>query len=47
MSQYAELHDLELFKVIQDVTSGALEKRYGIEEIKSEVRNGNVEVILI
>ena len=47
MSQYAELHDLELVKVIQDVASGALETRDGIEEIKSEVRNGNVEVILI
>ena len=42
MSQYAELHDLELIKVIQDVASGALETRDGIEEIKSEVKNGNI-----
>ena len=47
MSQYAELHNLELVKVIQDVASGAIKNRDGIEEIKSEVRNGNVEVILI
>ena len=47
MSQCAELHNLELVKVIQDVASGAIKTRDGIEEIKSEVRNGNVEVILI
>jgi len=47
MTQYAELHDFELIKVIQDVASGALETRDGIEEIKSEVINGNVDVILV
>ena len=47
MSQYTELHDLELVKVIQDAMIGALENRDGIEVIKSEVRNGKVEVLFI
>ena len=47
MTQYAELHDFDLIKIIQDVASGALETRDGIEEIKAEVINGNVDVILI
>ena len=47
MSQCAELHNLELVKVIQDVASGAIKTRDGIEEIKSEVRNGNVLLELL
>lgn len=47
LTQYAELHELELVKVITDTASGALETRDGIEEIKAEIEKGNVDVILI
>ena len=47
LTQYAELHELELVKVITDIASGALETRDGIEEIKAEIEKGNVDVILI
>ena len=47
LTQYAELHELELVKIITDIASGALETRDGIEEIKAEIEKGNVDVILI
>ena len=47
LTQYAELHELELVKVITDIASGALETRDGIKEIKAEIEKGNVDVILI
>ena len=47
LTQYAELHKLELFKVITYIASGALETRDGIEKIKVQIEKGNVDVILI
>ena len=47
LSQYATLNDLNLVKTITDVTSGGLETREGIEELKTHIENGDVDVVLI
>ena len=47
LSQYANLNDFNLIKTITDVCSGGLETRDGIEELKSHIENGEVDVVLI
>ena len=47
LSQYATLNDFNLIKTITDVCSGGLETRDGIEELKSHIENGEVDVVLI
>ena len=47
LSQYATLNDLNLVKTITDVASGGLETRDGIEELKTHIENGDVDVVLI
>jgi len=47
LSQYATLNDLNLIKTITDVCSGGLETRDGIEELKSHIGNGDVDIVLI
>ena len=47
LSQYATLNDFNLIKTITDVCSGGLETRDGIEELKSHIENGKVDVVLI
>jgi len=47
LSQYARLTDLNLIKTITDVCSGGLETRDGIEELKSHIENGEVDIVLI
>ncbi|MDP7095585.1 MAG: recombinase family protein, partial [Candidatus Marinimicrobia bacterium] len=47
LSQYATLNDLNLIKTITDVCSGGLETRDGIEELKSHIENGDVDIVLI
>jgi len=44
ITQYCELHDLDLVKVVSDVCSGSFETRVGIDEVKSLIENGEVEV---
>lgn len=45
--QYAELNDMDLTNVIVDVASGGLESRDGIEQLKSHIENGEVDVVLV
>lgn len=45
--QYATLNDLTLIKTITDICSGGLETRSGIEELKSHIIKGEVDVVLI
>ncbi|MBT5363768.1 MAG: recombinase family protein, partial [Candidatus Marinimicrobia bacterium] len=45
LSQYATLNDLNLIKTITDVCSGGLETRDGIEELKSHIGNGDVDIV--
>ena len=47
LSQYATLNDLTLIKTITDVCSGGLETRDGIEELKTDIENGSVDIVLI
>ena len=47
LSQYATLNDLTLIKTITDICSGGLDTRDGIEELKSHIENGDVDVVLI
>ena len=47
IKQYANLHELNLIKVISDCASGGLETRDGIEELKQDVIDGKVDVVLI
>ena len=47
LSQYATLNDFNLIKTITDVCSGGLATRDGIEELKSHIENGEVDVVLI
>lgn len=47
ISQYTELHELELVNIISDVCSGSYETRDGIEELKSLIEKGEVDVVLI
>ena len=47
LSQYATLNDFNLIKTITDVCSGGLETRDGIEELKSHIENGDVDIVLI
>ena len=47
LSQYATLNDLNLIKIITDVCSGGLETRDGIEELKTDIENGDVDIVLI
>ena len=45
--QYSELNDFNLIKIISDVASGGLETRDGVEELKKDVIDGKVDVVLI
>ena len=45
--QYSSLNNFDLIDVITDVCSGALQTRGGIEEIKSLIDEGKVDVVLI
>ncbi len=47
LSQYARLTDLNLIKTITDVCSGSYETRDGIDELKSFIDDGKVDVVLI
>jgi len=47
ITQYCELHDLDLVKVVSDICSGSFETRDGIDEVKSLIENGEVEVVVI
>ena len=47
LSQYATLNDFNLIKTITDVCSGGLETRDGIDNLKSHINNGEVDVVLI
>ena len=47
LSQYAKLNDLHLTKIITDVCSGGIEHRDGINELKSHIVNGEVDVVLV
>jgi site-specific DNA recombinase len=47
LSQYSKLNDFNLIKTIIDVCSGGLETRDGIEELKSHIENGDVDIVLI
>ena len=47
ISQYSNLNNFNLVDVITDVCSGAYETRNGIEEIKSLIDDGKVDVVLI
>jgi len=47
INQYCKLHDLDLLKIVSDVCSGKFETRDGIEEVKSLIENGEVEVVVI
>jgi site-specific DNA recombinase len=47
ISQYCDLHDLNLLKVVSDVCSGSFSTREGIEEVKTMIENGEVEVVVI
>lgn len=47
LKQYADLQDFNLIKIIEDVASGGLNTREGIEELKQHITDGNVEVVLI
>ena len=47
LSQYSTLHNLNLIKTISDVCSGGLETRDGIEELKTHIENGEVDIVLI
>ncbi len=45
--QYSKLHELNLSKIITDVASGGLETREGIEELKSIIESGGVDVVIV
>ena len=45
--QYSNLNDFNLIKIISDVASGGLETRDGVEELKQDIRDGNVDCVLI
>ena len=45
--QYSTLNNFNLIDVISDVASGALQTRDGIEELKSLIDDGKVDVVLI
>ena len=47
LKQYAELQDFNLVKIIEDVASGGLETREGVEELKQHIIKGDVDVVLI
>ena len=47
ISQYAELNDFNLVSVVDDVCSGGLSTRSGVEKLKHHVSNGEVDVVLI
>jgi len=47
LTQYATLNNLHLKKVITDVCSGSYETRDGIDELKSLIDAGKVDVVLI
>ena len=47
LSQYSTLNDFNLIKTITDVCSGGLETRDGIDNLKSHINNGEVDVVLI
>ena len=47
LSQYAKLNDLHLTKIITDVCSGGIEHRDGINELKSHIEKGEVDVVLV
>lgn len=47
LSQYANLNDFNLIKTITDVCSGGLETRDGIEELKTDIVNGKVDIVLV
>ena len=47
LTQYATLNRLNLVKTITDIASGGLETRAGIEELKTHIENGDVDVVLI
>ena len=47
LAQYATLNNLHLKKVITDVCSGSYETRDGIDELKSFIDDGKVDVVLI
>lgn len=47
ISQYTELNDFNLVSVLDDVCSGGLSTRSGVEKLKHHVSNGEVDVVLI
>ena len=47
LTQYATFNDLNLIKIISDVASGGLETRDGIEELKTLIEGGDIDVVLI
>ena len=47
ITQYAELNDFNLVSVLDDVCSGGLSTRSGVEKLKHHVSNGEVDVVLI
>ena len=47
IKQYADLNDFILIKTITDVGSGGLSTRKGIEELKTHILNGDVDIVLI
>lgn len=47
LTQYSNLNDFNLSRVITDVASGGLETRDGVEELKSLIETGGVDVVLI
>ena len=47
LEQYAELNDMDLSKVICDIASGGLEDREGIVELQNDIKNGEVDSVLV
>lgn len=47
LTQYSNLNDLKLTKTITDVASGGLSTRDGIEELKKDILDGLVDIVLI
>ena len=47
ISNYTKMNDIELVSTISDTCSGGFETRDGIEEVKSLILEGKVDVVLI
>jgi len=47
LEQYAVLNDLKLTKVICDIASGGLEDREGVLELENDIKNGEVDSVLV